>query len=543
MLAKCSEMDVRAKRLCERVRQILASRGLTLYRLSARSAEIFGNSSPFFVSRNLYYHLAVSAVRPSVHELLALSRITNYRLSDWLAVFEFNLERISELQTLLPRKRTLLLDSSVYDREAWIPWFAERPGVDSISAISPLGQILAWSAPVRARELVLAEETRFLYAKVGREDLLAFPDLGPGSIIRVDRSRSQEQLYPARNSADKRIFLVEHELGLACSRLSSVGNGKVTLRSPQLPFPVGEFVLEKEIRILGVIDREIRLLPHRSRTSARSAALVLRRPQRLPATDSERNLAQLLRRSRVGADLSFREASQLTESIATRLADPLYFTAASTLSDYETLSTPPRHVQKILTLCIVYAISFWDFLRSSGLSLSESGVEPIPDELLPRETPPAQRKAVAASRAELLREPTSGFLGMLHRRWGEIPLFLRKSLNDLAGVSKISLADVYWVGADASPLHPCLENAEFVAVNRRFRIPVSGRRMSIVEQPLYLLLVRDGRYLCGSCTLDQGLVTVHPYPDRPLRPRRFKNGVEAEVIGQVSAILRRLISI
>jgi transcriptional regulator with XRE-family HTH domain len=533
-------MNVPAKRLGERVRQILASRGLSLYRLSQRSAQIFGSSSPFFVSRNLYYSLAVSSLRPDIHELLALSRLTNYRLSDWLAVFGFNLDRIIELQALLPRKRTSLLDSSVYDGEAWIPWFVEKTGFDSQSAITPLGQILTPSAPVRARELLAVEQSRFLYAQVGQEDLLAFPDLRPGSIVRIDRSRSKEELYPAKNSTDRRIFLVEHELGLACSRLSSVGNGRVTFRSPQLLFPFGEFALEKEIRILGIIDREIRCLPDRSRTPARFAALIPRWQERLPAPDSRRNLRQLLRHSRVCADLSFREASQLTRSIAQRLADPLYFTAASTLSDYETLSAPPRHVQKILTLCILYAISFWDFLRSSGLSLNESGVEPIPDELIPREVPPEKPRAVTTNRGEFSREQQSALLGKLHRRWQEIPLFLRKSLSGLTGIAKFSLSDVYWVGADANPLHPFLESAEFVAVNRRFRIPVPGRRMSTAEQPLYLFLVRDGRYLCGSCTLDQGRVTVHPYPDRPFRPRRFQNGVEAEVIGQVSAILRRL---
>jgi len=533
------EMDVPAKRLAERVRQILASRGLSLYQLSERSAEIFGSSSPFFVSRNLYYNLAVSSLRPGIHELLALSRLTNYRLSDWLAVFGFNLDRIAELEALLPRKRTSLLDSSVYDGEAWIPWFAEKTGFDSQSAITPLGQILTPSAPVRARELLPPEESRFLYAKVGQEDLLAFPELRPGSIVRIDRRRSQEELYPAKNSTDRRIFLVEHEFGFASSGLSAVGKGRGAFRSPQVPFPFGEFALEKEIRILGVIDREIRFLPQRSRTPPRFAVWTPRRQQRLPAPDSRRNLAQLLRSSRVGAGLSFREASQLTRSIAERLADPLYFTAASTLSDYETLSAPPRHVQKILTLCVLYTISFRDFLRSSGLSLSESGVEPIPDESIPREARPAKRKAVTANREELSREQKDDLLRMLHRRWQEVPLFLRKSLKDLTGIANFSLSDVYWVGADANPLHPFLENAELVAVNRRFRIPVPGRRMSSAEQPLYLLLVRDGRYLCGACTLDQGLVTVHPYPDRPFRPRRFQNGVEAEVIGQVSAILRR----
>jgi hypothetical protein len=232
----------------------------------------------------------------------------------------------------------------------------------------------------------------------------------------------------------------------------------------------------------------------------------------------------------------------MTRSIARRLADPLYYTAASTLSDYETLSAPPRHIQKILTLCILYTIPFWDFLRASGLSLDERKLEPIPEEFVPREAFPVKPKAVATSREELWRERKGDFLGALQNRWREIPLFLRKSLSDLTGVPNFSLSDVYWVGADVNPLHPCLENAEFVAVNRRFRVPVPARRVLVAEQPLYLLFVRDGRYLCGSCTLDHGLVTVHPYPDRPFRPRRFKNGVEAEVIGQVTAILRRLVA-
>jgi transcriptional regulator with XRE-family HTH domain len=534
-------MDVPAKRLCQQVRQILASRGLSLYRLCERSAEIFGSSSPFFVSRNLYYNLTVSSVRPGIHELLALSRITNYRLRDWLAVFGFNLDKIPELQALLPRKRTSILDSSVYDGEAWIPWFAEKPGFDSKSAITPLGQILAPSAPVRARELLARGEMKFLYAKVGQEDLLALPDLGPGSIVRIDSSRSKEGLYPAKNSTDKRIFLVEHELGFACSRLSSLANGRVTFRSPQLPFSLGEFALDQEIRILGVVDAELRFLPENSGTPGRFASIP-RRQLRLPPIDLQMNLTQLLRRSRVRAGLSFREASQMTRSIARRLADPLYYTAASTLSDYETLSAPPRHIQKILTLCILYTIPFWDFLRASGLSLDERKLEPIPEEFVPREAFPVKPKAVATSREELWRERKGDFLGALQNRWREIPLFLRKSLSDLTGVPNFSLSDVYWVGADVNPLHPCLENAEFVAVNRRFRVPVPARRVLVAEQPLYLLFVRDGRYLCGSCTLDHGLVTVHPYPDRPFRPRRFKNGVEAEVIGQVTAILRRLVA-
>ena len=80
-----------ANRRAERVRQILSSRGLTLYRVSRQSADIFGRLSPSFIPHSLYYDLEISAFSPGIQQLLALSRITNYRLSDWFAVFGFDL--------------------------------------------------------------------------------------------------------------------------------------------------------------------------------------------------------------------------------------------------------------------------------------------------------------------------------------------------------------------------------------------------------------------------------------------------------------------
>src|SRR5713226_3462443 len=111
----------------EQVRQILTTRGLTLYRVSQQSAQIFGRSSRFYVPHNLYYDVADPALIPTIHQVLALSQITNYRLSDWLAVFGFDLDTICRLQLSVPRQRTTLLDSSVYDTYAWVPWFSERP--------------------------------------------------------------------------------------------------------------------------------------------------------------------------------------------------------------------------------------------------------------------------------------------------------------------------------------------------------------------------------------------------------------------------------
>ncbi|MGC1257914.1 MAG: hypothetical protein WA867_20305, partial [Candidatus Acidiferrales bacterium] len=132
-------MEDAASRRAERVREILATRELTFYRASQRSAEMFGRFSPFYLPHNLHSDLAVSSATPTLYQLMALSRITRYRWSDWLAVFGFDLEIIPELQVLVSRSRTVILDSSVYDSEAWVPWFVERPGSAGRTAIAPLG--------------------------------------------------------------------------------------------------------------------------------------------------------------------------------------------------------------------------------------------------------------------------------------------------------------------------------------------------------------------------------------------------------------------
>jgi len=524
----------------DQVRRILATKGLTLYRISQQSAEMFGQSSSFFIPHNLRYDLTVSSTRPSIHQLFALSRITNFCLFDWLTVFGFSVDAIPRFQVLISRQRTTLLDSSVYDKHAWIPWFGERLRGQAIPAIAPLGQILRWTPPRRTGELVPLREKKFLYAKVGLDDVLAFPDIAPGSVIRIDGARSTEVLSKSKRHVDNLIFFVERDIGLTCSHLSYLGRNKVVLSSPQLPFAQAELTVGKELRILGVVDAEFRPALTHDLVQPHSTSVSPQHRQPLHTSSSQTSLKDLIRLSRLRAGLSLREASKLTRWLAQTLTDELYFAAASTLSDYETLLTPPRHIQKIITLCIVYSIGFWDFLRASELSLESAGNEPIPDELVPRQTVHRGKESDIEGAEVLSTTPQSGFLDTLIEQWEEIPLFLQRSLNELAGIPKLSLSDVYWVGGDKNPIHPWLLNATFVVVNRRVKKPVQFIAKALWEQPLYLFLARDGSYFCGCGTLQQDLLVVHPYPNRPFSPRQFRNGTDAEVIGQVTAIVRRL---
>ena len=84
----------------DRVRKILSTRGLTLYQVSQRSADIFGQSSLYFIPQRLYHELEIGTLGPNIHQLVAFSRISNYRLADWLVIFGFRLDDIPRFNCL-----------------------------------------------------------------------------------------------------------------------------------------------------------------------------------------------------------------------------------------------------------------------------------------------------------------------------------------------------------------------------------------------------------------------------------------------------------
>ena len=524
----------------DRVRQILSTKGLTLYRVSQRSAEIFGHSSPYFIPQHFYFDLATEDLSPSIHQLLALSRISNYRLCDLMAIFGFHLNDIPRLQLGIPWRRTVLLDTSIYDVDQWVPWFAESLHESSLSAIAPLGQLIKMGTPRRARELLALNKRQFLYAKVGREDLFAFPTLTPGSIARIDVQRKPDLLSVPGSNPNKNIFLVENGPILNCGHLRVIDKSRIVLCSTHFPFTHVELTLGLGVRIIGLVDAEIR--PFGVQPALEIAAGTPTSSKVTPAITAAPpgGLQQLLRMSRARVGLSFREASTLSRSIAGSLADQMYFTAAGTLSDYKDLSSPPRHIQKMISLCILYCIDFWTFLRAGGLPLDGLGNDPLPDEMIRRVESPRNQTGNEVARTTRLGRDSGGFLSTLIDQWEEIPLFIKNALPTLTKLKDLSLSDIFWIGRNQDPVHPCLIGATFVAVNRRAKTPVQSTARTAWEQPLYVLLKRDGSYLCSSCTLQQGVLIVHPHSESPHDALRLRNGIDAEVIGQVTAIVRRL---
>jgi len=388
--------------------------------------------------------------------------------------------------------------------------------------------------------LLAFNKRRFLYAKVGREDAFAFPTLAPGSIARIDVRRKPDLLSVLGPSHNKNLFLVENGLTLNCGHVRGIDKDRIVLCSTHFPFTQVGLTLGRGVRILGLVDAEIRPFVFQPAPEIPAGPPTLSKATPVITADPRGGLQQLLRMSRIRVGLSFREASALSRSIAGTLVDQMYFTAAGTLSDYEGLSSPPRHIQKIISLCILYCIDFWTFLRAGGLPLDALGNDPLPDEMIGRVGSPRNQTFDEVANTKRLGKGSRGFLSTLIDQWEELPLFIKDALPTLTRLKDFSLSDIFWVGGNQDSAHPCLIGATFVAVNRRVKTPVQSTARTAWEQPLYILLKRDGSFLCGPCTLQQGVLIVHPHSDRPHSALRLRNGIDAEMIGQVTSIFRRL---
>jgi hypothetical protein len=511
------------------VRQILESRGLTLFQISRESRARYGDSR-YFIPHQLYTDLRITGFTPKIQQILSLSSITGYCPADWLAVFGFRLDAIARLQTTLPAKRTHLIDSTVYDHQEGIPWFSEIVPPTPAEAIAPLGQLLASGIFRKASYFPPAESSPFVYAKVGYEDAFAYPDLLPGSIVRVDTRKKHSS---ALRNVSEPFVLIEYAKGLSLCRLHSERAGHITLRSSELPFPQVELRLGHEAKVLGVADLDLRLLagshdpevPHDFSSSGAGRDV---------SRTANLTFGQLLTRCRVRSGLSFREASELSRRIAAELEDEHYFCAAGALSDYEVRGSPPRHVHKLISLAILYALKFSDLTNAADLEVGNVGRDSMPEALLPRRNPTSGLDSGMTA----LQQP--GFVRDLVQTFEEIPLFLKDALPALVILPAISLRDIYWMGGQSTSQHPRLKTSVLAAIDRRRKTPFDSPRKALTEQPLYMLLVRNSGYVAAACHREGEFLVAHPFSDGFRGPLRFRDGIDAEIVGRIVAILRWL---
>ena len=303
-----------------RLKALLKRAGVTITQVSAATRRLYGHSTSFFIPATFLYKIR-AGITPHVCQLAALSHITG--ISFWQCMWTCgpDVRVIPTVQLRLQRNETVLLSPG--------------PAVQTGNYCQ--------------------------LAKIGRADSEALPELSPNSIMCVNAAR--KKYVPPEVDQQSRIWLIEHERGLACCHLEKAGKDHVRVLPSRPPFWAWPLQLDREIRILGEVDVHCR-------SGNRPADPSTTRTWHSVACRS--SFSRLLRTSRSRAGLTFRAAHDLSIQVSHVLGSD-YAIGIGALSDYEASDLLPRHITKIFALCIVYCMDFMAVLRTVGIHILDSG--------------------------------------------------------------------------------------------------------------------------------------------------------------------------
>jgi hypothetical protein len=349
------DWDARA----ESIKNVLARCGYTVTQLSDATRRRYGIKSPFFIPATFLYKIR-SGITPHVCQIVALSESTGYRFPDWLRMFGFDLRQVHRLQMRLHTERTVLVTP---DEE----WLRTLPPPSPYYHDDEVG-CASFRTPERWNG-----SGRHLFARIGTTDALVFPQLMPGSVVRVDRCYTQRMKDAGRGSGDERFWLVEQPGGLTCTQVRWIDDQQIVLLPCRPPWGNWPLRLPTEARILGLADAG----PHPMTSPPSTRRKEFGSPVQ-PHREGKIRFSELLRISRARTGLTFRAAHGLTRTIAHLLGNQEYAIALGLLSDYETMSKLPRHIAKIMSLCIIYCMDVRDLMQAAGVVIDDSTKLPLP---------------------------------------------------------------------------------------------------------------------------------------------------------------------
>jgi hypothetical protein len=349
----------------EGIRNLLSQAGHTIAQLSEVTGKLYGSKSPYFIPPTFLYKLK-SGITPQICQMAALSEITGYRFIDWMKICGFDLHAIPRLQMRLHTERTVLVTPVEFEPASFVS-----------SLVSSDEAVCGSSMTSRQEKVRRSDRGRYMFAKIGSGDAVLCPKLTPGSVVRVDRCYAHWIRGADCTSMRSLLWLVEQPSGLTCSYVRWMDHQRVVLLPSRPPWGSWPLRLPAEARILGLVDMEV--LPAQPvELKLRTQPVKLEQP--FPQACGKKRMAfsDLLRVSRCRTGLTFRAAHRLTCAVADILGSRDYAIALGLLSDYEAMGRLPRHIAKIISLCVTYCIDIRELMEAAGVNIDDSAKMRIP---------------------------------------------------------------------------------------------------------------------------------------------------------------------
>jgi transcriptional regulator with XRE-family HTH domain len=242
-------------------------------------------------------------------------------------------------------------------------------------------------------------------------------------------------------------------------------------------------------------------------------------------------------RCRLG--ITTREVAEFSQKIAEAEGSPEFHISNAWLTQVENSDSVPS-IFKLYSLSSIYRIKFTDLLRLYGVDLQHLGrnqmATPLPATHLTNVEVYDQQHTVSFPiRFDRSFDiDNTSLLSRLVEVWGEVPIALIQHLDIRHGLYG-------YIGLQDLTLHPLLRPGSFVQIDPRVRKVQPMRWHTEFDRPIYFVELRDG-YACSWCELQDGHLLLLPHPLSPRTVRRLADGVDAEIVGQVTAVAMTLVS-
>ena len=240
-------------------------------------------------------------------------------------------------------------------------------------------------------------------------------------------------------------------------------------------------------------------------------------------------------RSRLG--ITTRDVAEFSLRIAEAEGNPEFQISNAWLTQIENSDSVPS-IFKLYSLSAIYRMKFTDLLRLYGLDLQRLGLHqlaaPLPHtHLTTLEVYDADRTVSFPIRFDRSFDlDNTNLLSRMVELWGEVPIALIQHLD-------IRHSQYGYVGLEDYTLYPLLRPGSFVQIDSRVRKVQPLRRRTEFDRPIYFVELRDG-YACSWCDLLDDQLLLLPHPLSPCNARKFKYGIDAEIVGQVTAVAMKL---
>jgi len=243
-----------------------------------------------------------------------------------------------------------------------------------------------------------------------------------------------------------------------------------------------------------------------------------------------------LRRIRERLHLKYRDVEEASQQIARNRGNQEFSVGLSRLADIENKGTVPS-LYRLYSLCVIYGLSFQTVLTWFGINLDDlaadasrlsfRGTRPIDfdsSDFILQEAPIEVQGTLDLSQTV--------YLNPYIRRWGTLAVSVLKGVN----LRKHRYA---FIGTDDWFMHPILPPGSFVQIDESQRRLDGDGAAQEHERAIYFIEHRGG-YRCGWCTESNGFLVVQPHWTSNMRVELFRFPEEADVIGRVIGVAKRL---